>query len=513
MDTRTDPTNARKLVLALQRRLEVETGRAHTLVETHISWVLLGPELAYKLKKPMRLAFLDFSTLALRQRCCEEEVRLNRRLAPLLYLGVAAVHGPLDAPSMEGEGEVLEYAVKMRRFADDADWLSRLTRGDDLRAEVDVLAARIARFHAQAPVAHAGGPYGAPSQVVATVESALQGVTAVFGAAATPVAHRVRAQAGAVEHALAARLAGGHVREGHGDLHVANLMFDADGPTAFDCIEFDPALRWIDVMSDVGFLVMDLQARGHAGLGYRFLNAWLEHSGDYDGLQVLRYYMVYRALVRSQVAALRAAQAGADARLDADAALYLSVAASLAAPASPRLLITHGLPGSGKTWQTQRLLERAGAVRVRSDVERKRLFGLGPLDDSRTQGSTGIYGADATERTYARLESVAATALAAGYPTIVDAAFLRRDERERFRALARQHGCPCSVLHCAEPLEVLRQRVAERAQRRDDASEADAVVLERLHAVQEPLAPDELPDVLEPTPDASTLAAHWLARA
>ena len=176
MDTRTDPTTTRELVHGLQQWLEARTGQAHVLIETHISWVLLGPELAYKLKKPVRFGFLDFSTPALRRHCCEEEVRLNRRLAPRLYLGVVAVHGPLQSPSIGGAGEVLDYAVQMRRFPDDAGWLPRLARGDDLRTAVDALALRIARFHAQAPVAQAGGPYGAPSRVIATVEAALRGV-------------------------------------------------------------------------------------------------------------------------------------------------------------------------------------------------------------------------------------------------------------------------------------------------------------------------------------------------
>jgi aminoglycoside phosphotransferase family enzyme/predicted kinase len=499
--------DAARLAEALRRNLEAASGHPHALVETHISRVLLGPEFAYKLKKPVRLGFLDFGTQALRRRACEEELRLNGRLAPQLYLDVVDVHGPPGAASLSGGGEVIDCAVRMRRFADDAQLLHRLEHGESLSSALDEFAARLAAFQAVAPAASPSGPWGTPAGVVAAVRAALQGARAALGEKERALSAWVEQQATQAMPMLAQRLQAGKVREGHGDLHLANLVSLADGITAFDCIEFDPALRWIDVLSDAAFLVMDLCAHERADLGYRFLNAYLDHSGEHEGLALLRLYLVYRALVRAQVELLRAGQAGGQA--DPRAARYLALAVSMTQAGRPRLLITHGLPGSGKTFLSQQLLERCGAVRLRSDVERKRLYGLGPLQTSAGEVPEGIYGPEATRRTYERLEQLARIALGAGYPTIVDAAFLRRDERDRFAALAQEAGCPFAVLQCEAPLDLLRSRVRARHARRDDASEADVDVLERLHAVQQPLDLGERSLVLRGGNDADMLAANW----
>ena len=230
--------------------------------------------------------------------------------------------------------------------------------------------------------------------------------------------------------------------------------------TAFDCLEFDPALRWIDVFSDIAFLVMDLLAHGRGDLAFRFLNAYLDDSGDHAGLPVLRWYLVYRALVRALVARIRSGQGGAAGGPD-----HLALALRLATEGDARLLITHGVSGSGKSWVAQRLLQQAQAIRLRSDVERKRLFGLRALDASASLVSGGIYGQGATQRTYAHLREVAAVALAAGQRVIVDAAFLRRNERDEFRRLAQACRVPFTLLHCTAPHELLRQRVQARGAR------------------------------------------------
>ncbi|HSN33596.1 MAG TPA: AAA family ATPase, partial [Ideonella sp.] len=294
------------------------------------------------------------------------------------------------------------------------------------------------------------------------------------------------AEADRLEPRWLSRGAAGRVREGHGDLHLANVVLIDDEPVPFDAIEFDPALRWIDVADDAAFVVMDLSAHERRDLGWRFLDAWLAEGGDHDALPLLRFALVYRALVRAQVGLLRERQGGAAGR--PGALDYLDVALHAAhAPADARLAITHGLPGAGKSHVAQQLLERAGAVRRRSDVERKRLFGLGALDAS----GGAIYAADATARTYARLAALARDALGAGLHVIVDAAFLRRDERAAFAALAAELGVPFGVLDCRAPLALLRERVRAREARRDDPSEADLGVLERLADMAEPLGGDE----------------------
>ena len=263
-----------------------------------------------------------------------------------------------------------------------------------------------------------------------------------------------------------------------------------DEATAFDGIEFDDELRWIDVLNDIAFLAMDLLAYGQRGLAFRFVNAYLEASGDYDGLPALRFYMVCRALVRSRVTAIGDGQ-GVHSATGGGAADYLALAAALCRSADARLAITHGLPGSGKTFVSQGVIEEAGAIRVRSDVERKRLFELGALQSSRDHVAGGIYSKVTTVRTYARVHEVARVALDAGWPVVVDAAFLCRSERAQFVALADSLAVPFSILDCRAALPLLRQRLAQRQAGGGDASEADVAVFEHLDAVGEPLDEQE----------------------
>ncbi|WP_321576200.1 bifunctional aminoglycoside phosphotransferase/ATP-binding protein [Ramlibacter aquaticus] len=271
----------------------------------------------------------------------------------------------------------------------------------------------------------------------------------------------------------------------HGDLHLANLVEMPDGSVAaFDGIEFDPALRWIDVADDIAFPVMDLEAQGRRDLAFRLLNGWLDWSGDHGALAVLRFALASRALVRAQVGLLQ----GQSAR----ARRYVQAALRWMAEPAPRLAITHGLPGAGKSFAAQHWLEREGAIRLRSDVERKRLFGLRQDQDSRSAG-LDIYGPEAGARTYAQLMGLARAALAAGWPVVLDAAFLRRAEREAAAALARSLGLPFAILHCEASATVLRERLRTR---QGDPSEADEAVLERLQAAHEPLDADEAAHVI-----------------
>lgn len=464
---------AGQLARQLARRIGAE------LVETHISWVLLAPGLAYKLKKPVRLPFLDYSTLERRHHFCEEEVRLNQPLAPSLYLGVSRVTGTADAPALDGAGPVLDYAVRMRRLPAGALFSERIDAGTLSPAAVDRLARRLADFHLSAP------PVRAPTQHTETLPrralAALQGCAALLQ---PPQQEALRAwierEGAALAPLWAQRRAAGLVRECHGDLHLANILELAGEVAAFDCIEFDAGLRCIDLVEEVAFPLMDFAARGQPALGWRFLNGWLEHTGDYAGLPGLRLALVYRALVRASVEQLRD-PAGPAARR------YAQQAVAWSQPAAAALFITHGLPGSGKTFVSQQLLEGQGAIRIRSDVERKRLFGLAPLADSRAAGQA-IYTPEATRRTYRRLFELARIVLQAGWPVVLDAAFLKYDERSQARAVARDTGVACSIVACEAPEAVLRQRLAAR---QGDASEADAAVLTALRVAAEPLRPEE----------------------
>lgn len=493
------------LVETLQQQLGAK------LIETHISWVLLDGEHAWKIKKPVRLPFLDASALATRARLCREELRLNRRLAPSIYLDVVAIRGSARAPRLGGVGPAIEYALRMRQFPDGALLSEQLAAGRLRSQHLEQLAQRLAAFHRDAEVADPATPWGTPQAVEADTRRLLVSLEATGEVAASATLRTwVDAQLPGLRPIWQARRDGGRVREGHGDLHLANAVRLGDEVTAFDCLEFDPELRWIDVLSDVGFLVMDLLAHGRGDLGYRFLNAYLDDSGDHAGLAVLRWYLVYRALVRALVARIRSGQGGATGLPD-----YLALAQRLAGGGDARLLITHGLSGSGKSHLALRLIGQAQAIRLRSDVERKRLHGLGAQDRSVSPPGGGIYGPEAGRRTYARLREAAEVALHAGERVIVDAAFLHRGEREAFRGLAQGLGVPFTILHCHAPESLLRGRVQARRTQGVDVSEADLAVLERQRGDVEPLTSAEQAHAVSvdtSTPlDIAALAARWLA--
>ncbi|WP_454908538.1 bifunctional aminoglycoside phosphotransferase/ATP-binding protein [Variovorax gossypii] len=498
------------LVDALRETLRQETGEPVSLVETHISWVLLTATLAFKLKKPVRLPFLDFGSVEARKHFCEEELRLNRRFAPSLYIDVAPVCGTHTSPRIGGDGTPIDHVVRMRRFPE-SSLLRNLLMAERFQPEwLDGFAERLAGLHETAQRMAPVSGFGSPELIARAATDVLDALQA-RGDDARLVALRawIGEQAQALRMAWIARQQSGAVRECHGDLHTANVVLVDGALTPFDCIEFDPALRSIDVMSDIAFLTMDLQAHGRADLAYRFLDAWLQHGGDYRGLQVLRFYEVYRALVRAMACGL--GPGGDDRKGRPD---YLGCAAQLAAcpPGDARLLITHGFSGSGKSSVALQLLCATGAVRVRSDVERKRLHGLAPLARSAELG-LDIYGAQATRRTFDRLHACARDALLAGYPVIVDAAFLRRAERRSFENLAAELHVPFAILDCRAAHATLHRRVAERDAARSDASEAGLAVLQRQLESHEALEPGEhalaIEVSTEDTIDIAQVAARW----
>jgi aminoglycoside phosphotransferase family enzyme/predicted kinase len=489
------------------------------LVETHVSWVLLTGELAYKVKKPLRLSFLDYSTLARRRALCEEEVRLNQRHAPDMYLGVSVIAGPAEAPRVDGRGSPLEYAVRMRQFNSGDELGALLAANAVTMTEMARLGADIAHLHQHAAPALHDDDYGHPDTVrrvtldnfaelrrlpecvnePGTLERLEAGVTEEFG-------NRQQLMLG--------RRDAGQVRECHGDLHCGNVVRWRGRLTPFDGIEFDPALRFIDVVNDIAFLTMDLAERGRPDLRHAALQAWCESTGDFAGLPLLPYYECYRALVRAKVAALGALHAPTPSEAR-DAAVatcrrYLGWAMHRLGPRRPALLLTCGLSGSGKTWLARVVAPEFSALHVRSDVERKRLAGLAPHEDSRSEPDGGIYTLEFNARTYERLERCAVAALAGGESVIVDAAFLRRAERLRFLDLAATADARAVILHCQAPQAILRQRVADRHAARSDASEAGVDLLARQPSYWEGFDERELAQVIEVDTSAARAAEDAL---
>ncbi len=471
------------------------------LVETHISWVFLTGDYAYKLKKPVSLGFLDFSTLQARRACCEEELRLNGRFAPELYLASVPITGPAGRPQVEGAGEPIEWAVKLRQF-NEADQLDRLLEAGKLSAaDCEQLAGEIAGVAERLAVADPQQPWGSPQLFLSTVELNLGQLVS----ARPETAGRAERLRGWLAAELAVRAGlledrrqAGKVRECHGDLHLANIVMHEGKPVAFDGIEFNESLRWIDVASDVAFLVMDLHARGRPDLAARVTSGWLEAADDHAAAAVMPLFTVYRAIVRAAVAAIRRKQASevgnqtVVVKMDHESDRYLDLADHLARPRQPALFVTSGISGSGKTTVAGQVIERCGAIRIRSDVERKRLAGLRPTERPADDAAAArLYSAAMTGRVYRRLAELASLLLDAGQSVVVDATCLRRAQRMVFAELAIKKQVPLTWLVCALPPTEAKRRIVDRQAAGNDASDASVVVVRNQLAACEPIDPSE----------------------
>jgi aminoglycoside phosphotransferase family enzyme/predicted kinase len=485
------------------------------LRETHISWVILTGSVAYKIKKPLKLDFLDASTLARRRALCEEELRLNRRLAPELYVDVVAVTKDRDGVHMGGSGTIVEYAVRMKQF-DAADELPTLLSRHEVNLdEVTLLAERLADFHLHAPAVPPGDLFDYVGQLRASV----------LGNLATLLSHLDSVQQfpeigvltdwthdtlRTFAERFRRRQESGFVRECHGDLHAHNIVRWEGRLTPFDCLEFDPKLRWIDVMNDVAFLVMDFAAHDRKDLAAGFLSRYVECTGDYEGIRLLPFYAVYRALVRAMVDAL-----GAEQRPSLHRELYerlqcrVRTAVDFMQPGSPSLVIMHGFSGSGKSWLSERLVPLIPALRIRSDVERRRL--ARESGGARAAGfRQGPYAPEMSRRTYARLADCAESCLLAGVNAIADAAFLQRDERRLFQELAGRLSVRFVMVYCEAGKTELARRITAR-QMGNDPSDADLAVLDQQLRHLEPLLPEERPLTIQVDTTSAGAADQVLA--
>jgi hypothetical protein len=451
------------------------------LIETHISWVLLTGQYAYKIKKNVQFDFLDFSTLEKRHFYCQEELRFNSRFAPDLYLQVVPITGSAQHPQMNGSGITIEYAVQMQQF-DGSQLLSHIAdRGELTPAIIDQLAALTADFHKNAKADKSDSHFGTPQEThhwfqgnfahifpLINNEKFLQQILQLehWGEQALLKNKRLMEQ----------RKQHGFIRECHGDLHLGNITLIDGKVTPFDGIEFNPGLHWIDVISEIAFVVMDLQQRGLNQLAHRFLNRYLSASGDYDGLTLLPYYLVYRALVRCKVALLCWEQHKNPQDLQ-EAESYANLAESFSQSKLPRLLITHGYSGSGKSTFSAQIAENQGIIHLRSDIERKRL-----IDQSQKSAGNevnqGLYTAENVLLVYRRLVELASSILDAGFSVLIDAAFLQSSQRELFAALAAEKQVDFVILDFYAPELELKRRISARQQSGNDASEATLAVLE-----------------------------------
>lgn len=454
------------------------------VIETHAARVLVGRSHALKIKRPVRYDYLDFTTQEARRAAGAREIDLNRPHAPEIYLGLVRITREPDGTlSLDGTGPALEHAVLMRRF-EQADVLSaRLTSAPLPDSLAKALGDMVARYHADAARAADTDEPARMAGLVADIGRGLAAEAAILGATAT-AAWLARAEAARVAAAplLAARASGGYVRRCHGDLHSGNVVLWRGAPLAFDALEFDERLATIDTLYDLAFLIMDLDARGHRREARIALDRYLWRSGrteDLDGLAALPLFLSLRAAIRAMVGAQKCELEDGTprARDAATARAYLDAAASyLAAGGPPRLVAIGGLSGTGKSTlgaDLAVLVGRApGALHLRSDVERKAMFGVEETD----RLPAASYTRASSDAVYARLLERAGHALAAGHSVILDAVWLTAAEQDAARTLAVRQGARFDGLWLDAPLAVLHARVAAR---RGDASDATPDVVTR----------------------------------
>ncbi len=471
------------------------------VIETHISWIFLIGSFAYKLKKPLNLGFLDFSTPEKRHFYCTEELRLNRRLCPGIYLSVVPVLRSAESVLVDAEEtigaewEIVDYVVKMVRFERTMELDRMLSAKLLTEKHIDTLSTMIAGFHASLPPTESESGFGHPDNLIKPI---LHNFTSMESIATSE--HEVGQLAllrnwSIREHQrlyplFLQRKEGGFIRQCHGDMHTGNMVWWKEQIFIFDCIEFNEHLSIIDVISDLAFLFMDLVHGGEQELAWRLLNSYLAESGDFQALPLLNFYVVYRAMVRAKVTAIRYAQTNGQSQAEKileEHRSYIRLALDFTRKQSALLILAFGVSGSGKTVVARHIADKIPCIHLRSDIERKRIGGLKPLE--RSDGS--LYTAETGQQTYRRLLDLADLCIGEGIAVIVDATFLRESQRKLFIELAKTRKIPCRILRFSASEKVLVDRVQARYLRGNDASEADVAVLASQLESMEPLSTEE----------------------
>jgi len=467
------------------------------LIQTHISYVLLTGDYVYKLKKPVNFGFLDFSTLDKRQHFCNQELRLNQRGAPELYLEVLPVTQVDRQYQLGGTGQPVEYALKLHQFPQEALLSKLFEQGQLGETDLEELGCVVAQYHAKAETNDYIRTFGEIPQVRAAINKNYEQTQKYIGGSQTQAQfeetkHYTDSFFAQRPELFTSRIQNNWIRECHGDLHLRNICRWQGKIMLFDCIELNEPFRFVDVMYDVAFTVMDLEARQRPDLGNAFLNTYVEQTGDWEGLQVLPLYLSRQAYVRAKVNSLLlddpAVPAAAKEEAVATAAHYYQLAWQYTKPRQGKLILMSGLSGSGKSTIARQLARKLGAIHIRSDAVRKHLGGISLQD----RGSAELYTAEMSQQTYGRLLELGMMLATQGFPVILDAKYDRQQLRLKAKARAEAHHLPLQIVNCTAPLEVLRDRLSSRT---GDIADATADLLESQQAFWEPFTEAEQPYV------------------
>lgn len=459
------------------------------IIETHASFILLTGSYAYKFKKKIYLEFLDFSTLEKRYFYCQEELRLNKHYSPNLYIAVVKITEKNGELSINGKGEIIEYAVKMRQFSQNEIFLNLLSSNKLANTMIVDLAYDIAKLHQTAVIASNEMRFGNPDNIFAPVQQNFDQIRPLLKDyflieqlnKLELWAKRTYLQ---LKNTIADRKEKGFIRECHGDLHLGNIVLFEGKPTLFDCVEFNEDFRWIDLIADVSFLTMDLDAHQQPKLINDFINAYLTKTGDYFGLLLHKFYQSYRAVIRGKVTLFRLQQSNLEHNkkqsLLEEYNMNMQLAEKYMENHQPQLFITHGISGSGKTTYAKKLAREINAIHLRSDIERKRLF------------DKDLYSKEATEKTYQKLLEFTKKIITAGYSVIIDATFLKKQYRDEFKLYAEEKGIPFTILSCQVDEITRREWLEQRQRSASDSSDADYNIAQEQHTQLESLSHDEL---------------------
>ena len=476
-----------------------------SIMETHISWVILTGIFAYKIKKSVNLEFVDYTTLEKRKHFCEEEFRLNKEFVPELYLEVVSITENQDKIEINGEGDIIEYAVKMKEFSQEFLFDALLSKNKLKPKYIVSLAERLARLHQKKPIVGDDKHFGTAEQVHKPVVQNFDQIRPFLKEEKDIEQLDKLAAWAEQEHSklfelFKSRKADGFIRECHGDTHLRNILLLHNVAMIFDCIEFNDSFLCTDVMADLGFLAMDFEEKDRPDFANILISAYCMETGDYTGLQVLDYYKAYRAVVRAKVNIFGLL---ADNLNDEQKATILSeyrrrtdLAESYIDHAQPSLYITHGYAASGKSTLSAKLVEAKNIIYLRSDIERKRIHELSPTAHTHSEVNAGLYTFDITDKTYNHLEKLTETILLAGHSIIVDASFLHKNYRDNFKNLSDKLHVPFHIIDFDAPVETLKQRIIDRQKDRKEPSEAYIEVLEMQIETSEPLTESELSNTI-----------------